>query len=365
MKCRNPKITSKLCKSVMGLSAIVFFIAYLFPVQTASAAPPLIEHVSANGCDCSRLNFQHEVSGANPLLVVTVFSKEGRNIASVTFGAQSLSRIAEEKQLGGKPTLGVWKLEHPSIGMQAIDVDIVGNGKDKIAVAAISYSGVSLSNPIEGINTGKGIGGSPSLVISSEENDLVQDFLVSNANGMAVVGADQTEQLQEELGGSGETNHYGAASTQEGSSLAEMTWSLSQSNRRWIIIGFNINQASSGMPSYPLTGTYISSEFDTGKPSAFQIIEWEWSKTNESCVSCVVKLQIQTAPDAAGSPGIWSASWSGPEGEDGDETDFYTISTGETIHTDHNGDQWIRYRAILEGDGVSASVLEAVRINYK
>lgn len=117
--------------------------------------------------------------------------------------------------------------------------------------------------------------------------------------------------------------------------------------------------------NYATNGAYVSNAFDTGGLSAINVIEWDWSKTNLNCSLCNIRLQIQTAPDAGGSPGVWSPTWSGPEGEDGDETDYYTISTGELIHTDHNGDQWVRYRAILDGDGNDTPVLEEVRINYQ
>jgi len=115
---------------------------------------------------------------------------------------------------------------------------------------------------------------------------------------------------------------------------------------------------------YKSSGYVISSAFDTGSPSVFQVIEWD--QTTPSCSpSCVTKLQIQTAPDSGGSPGTWSSTWSGPDGEDGDETDFYTVSTGELVHSDHNGDQWIRYKATLSGDNADTPVLLEIRVNYK
>lgn len=116
---------------------------------------------------------------------------------------------------------------------------------------------------------------------------------------------------------------------------------------------------------YVVAGSYFSSAFNAGRPSVFNIIEWRWSKTNPDCVACNIKMQIQTAPDAGGAPGIWSTTWAGPDGEDGDETDFFTSSSGSLIHTDHNGDQWIRYKATLEGEGRDSPILEKVIINYK
>lgn len=116
---------------------------------------------------------------------------------------------------------------------------------------------------------------------------------------------------------------------------------------------------------YAPLGTYISSPFDTGTPSAFTAIEWNWSKTNPACASCAIRFQIQTAPDAGGTPGAWTPTWAGPEGNDGDETDYFTLSTGEIIHKNHNGNQWVRYRATLDGDGADTPVLEEVRIFYQ
>jgi len=127
-----------------------------------------------------------------------------------------------------------------------------------------------------------------------------------------------------------------------------------------------IARASVGSyPSYALSGTYTSAPFNTGSSGAFNVIEWKWSKTNINCGSCTVRIQIQTAPDAGDTPGVWSPTWSGPEGEDGDETDYYTLSTGELIHTDHNNDQWVRYRAALEGDSTATPILEEVKLNYQ
>ena len=115
---------------------------------------------------------------------------------------------------------------------------------------------------------------------------------------------------------------------------------------------------------YVVSGTYISSPFNAGTPSAFTVIEWNWSKTNPACSSCAIRLQIQTAPDAGDAPGAWTPTWAGPEGNDGDETDYFTLSTGEMIHKDHNGNQWVRYRTTLDGDGVDTPVLEEIRIFY-
>lgn len=115
-------------------------------------------------------------------------------------------------------------------------------------------------------------------------------------------------------------------------------------------------------PSYISSGTYVSSAFDTGAARPFHIIAWTMSKTNAACGSCVIRVQIKTSPDGV----TWSPTWAGPDGElDGDETDYYTVSTGQLIHTDHNGDRWIRYRTTFDGDTNASPVLEEIKINYR
>ncbi len=111
---------------------------------------------------------------------------------------------------------------------------------------------------------------------------------------------------------------------------------------------------------YQTSGELISSAFDMGGPSKSQIIEWD--EAIPSCdPDCTIKIQIQTALESSGE---WS-NWCGPEGKDEDETDYFTNSNGELIHTANNGNQWIRYKAILIGDSSDTPILEEVRINYK
>jgi photosystem II stability/assembly factor-like uncharacterized protein len=109
--------------------------------------------------------------------------------------------------------------------------------------------------------------------------------------------------------------------------------------------------------SYAPSGYLISSAFDTGVSSNMQVIEWD---ENTNCVGCNVELQIQVSNDGSS----WS-QWEGPQGMDGDEDDFYSIPPGEILSTDFNGYRWIRYKAILSGDGTDTPALSEIRINYK
>lgn len=120
---------------------------------------------------------------------------------------------------------------------------------------------------------------------------------------------------------------------------------------------FSVN--GSGGSGYVLSGTYESSDF--GIANNFNLISWAETLPSNTDI----QVQIKTAPDNSGSPGVYTATWSGPEGDDGDETDFFTINTGELIHPDHVGDQWIKYRITLTSDGVNTPVVENITINYR
>ncbi|HMB65819.1 MAG TPA: hypothetical protein VKO42_02995, partial [Patescibacteria group bacterium] len=115
---------------------------------------------------------------------------------------------------------------------------------------------------------------------------------------------------------------------------------------------------------YKTSGYLISSAFDAGTPANFNALDWS-GQTPVCSPACEIKAQIRTAPDSSGFPGAWSATWCGPEGEDGDESDYFTVGAGELIHTDHNNDQWIKYKVFLSGDSAETPILEDINIFYK
>lgn len=114
-----------------------------------------------------------------------------------------------------------------------------------------------------------------------------------------------------------------------------------------------------GGGGYPLFGTYVSQITDAGSSANWNTIEW--SEDLVTCPSSDIQVQIRTAPTAIA---LESALWQGPEGEDADETDFYTHPAGELIHTDHNGDEYMQYKVTLSGPGTCSPYLEDILITY-
>ncbi|MCK5591232.1 MAG: hypothetical protein KAI72_04680, partial [Candidatus Pacebacteria bacterium] len=112
-----------------------------------------------------------------------------------------------------------------------------------------------------------------------------------------------------------------------------------------------------GGGGYSVSGSFISSAFDMGNSSPVQAIEWDEVLPT---IMEDIKLEVSTAPDNGGSPGVWSG-WYGATGGG----TFFTNASGTLISTDLNDNQWVRYRASLTGDGSDTPILKEIRINYK
>ncbi len=198
-----------------------------------------IDAFTTYGNDASPYSFSHTTpSASNRLLVVNVHTDNGEAVTSVTYSGQLLTLLAAHLHSRGKPYVSVWMLTAPPNGTYTVSISL--SSDDKIAVAAISYSGVDQTIPIDNASTNEGKPSSPSITITSEPGDLVQDAMASVAAGVPNPDPTQSQIYAQEMGGSGESDHYGVSSTKAGTSSVTMSWTISE-NKDWVIIGFNIN----------------------------------------------------------------------------------------------------------------------------
>ena len=109
--------------------------------------------------------------------------------------------------------------------------------------------------------------------------------------------------------------------------------------------------------NYTTSAYFVSSAFNTGISSpSVQVLEWNETQP----VGSDIKLQIRTAPDSGGSPGVWT-SWYGATGVG----TYFINPLGSIIPVVLNGNKWLQYRAEMTGDGLVAPILQEVRVNYK
>lgn len=201
-------------------------------------APIVTNNVTTDCGNATALTHSHTVSGDNRLLVVSIQLDGGLTVDTVKYAGQALTRDTVLVQSGGKPTVEVWHLTAPPLG--ANTVRVVQLGGDKVTIAAVSYTGVHQTTPIDGLAAAEGLSGTASVTITSETDDLVQDASASIASGAPTFGGGQTERWNIEMGCGGASGHFGVGSTEPGAASVDMTWSLAES-KEWVIAGFNIN----------------------------------------------------------------------------------------------------------------------------
>lgn len=104
--------------------------------------------------------------------------------------------------------------------------------------------------------------------------------------------------------------------------------------------------------NYVASGSLVSSTFDTGGSSTFTTISWDPSSQSPNTA---LKFQVASNND--------NATWNfiGP---DGTNATYYSVP-GTSLHSSHNGDQYIRYQAFLETtDPSTTPVLTSFVLNY-
>ncbi len=116
---------------------------------------------------------------------------------------------------------------------------------------------------------------------------------------------------------------------------------------------------TAGSAAYVGSGSLESSAFRAGggEPSWHRL---GWQADTTACpAACTVQLQVAAAPDAGGSPGPFGV-WAGATGAGS----YFTVSD-TLIPASLNGNQWLKYRLELAGDGSATPVVRQVGVDYR
>jgi hypothetical protein len=210
--------------------------------QIASDAPT-VGTVTTSACDCNQDTLSHvQAAGSSRLLVVGVGLETGddtKEVLSITYSDTALTFLAADERVGSKGRVEAWYLVNPSTtGNNNVVVTLKGGNAQKIAIGAISFTGVDQTTPIDTgtVQTTQGKGTSGSVTVTSETDDLV----------MSVIGAENTitagdtEEWDVEMGALGASSKYGGGSTAAGAASVVMDWTIG-GNDNYAIVGFNIN----------------------------------------------------------------------------------------------------------------------------
>lgn len=181
---------------------------------------------------------------------------------------------------------------------------------------------------------------------------IISSPLSSDTNGYEVMLMQTADNIQENS-----LNFLGTIARHGASSNNGLNWTDSNN----LDIPFKFFYSPSGSGFYETNGYFISSAF-RAPGGIFNLLKWNEQK---DCSDCLLRFQIRTAPNAGGVPGSWYPYWCGPSGKIGNDSEYFSSSTGSLIHESHNGDEWVQYRVVFESNGVGTPILKDVNIIYR
>jgi uncharacterized repeat protein (TIGR01451 family) len=177
--------------------------------------------------------------GANRLMIVGVsVSTQGNNagssVSSITYGTQSLTKIAATVLETSARRVEMWRLLAPNAGTATITIkgNKTGSNNNKLGVVAgvITFTGVDQSSPLRSSTAASGSSATASASVSSSGADFVLDTLCVAGTITVTSPAGQTSRWNGKSGNTGQ-DATGFASSKTGTSpTATMSENLSGSS---------------------------------------------------------------------------------------------------------------------------------------
>ena len=118
------------------------------------------------------------------------------------------------------------------------------------------------------------------------------------------------------------------------------------------------NPDASGSGGGGGSGTLTSSAFNLGRATTITRVEWDEDDT-PCAADCVIRAQVRTAPDNAGSPGTWTA-WYGSSGAG----TYFTDGDYSTPPDQVQNNRWVQYKLDLDGTGGGTPIVKELRLYY-
>lgn len=141
--------------------------------------------------NASSITWSHTTGGSNRILFVVTEGQNNCGANSVTYNGTSLTQIQSNISGGNSDISSLWYLVNPSAGSNNVVINR-GCGSGWFGGAAVSYTGVHQSNPINasGTSTGSGTSASKSLTTTV---DNTWGFLVALATATKTASTNATQ----------------------------------------------------------------------------------------------------------------------------------------------------------------------------
>ena len=130
-----------------------------------------VDSSSANRSDTT---FSHTTSGSNRALVVMAYWDNfagGREVSNVTYNGVALTKALTLISGPDDISLDIWYLANPASGSNDVFLDDSGSAVAWDAVIAMSYTDVDQDDPVGAIQSATGTSSSPSLSITTENDN--------------------------------------------------------------------------------------------------------------------------------------------------------------------------------------------------
>lgn len=234
-------------------------IAWLFLLAAnAGAIPVTVDSVTTGVGDLSSFTISHPVDASNCLLLVAVHYVEDRDSSgSVTYAGLPLTRVGAITYESTKPRVELWKLFNPPVDTASVVVAVADGSSAKAAVTAVTFRGADPAKPIDTCITKAAKSTSGSIVISSEQADLVLGAVTSLANGEPDPSLGSTEIWSQEV----DAGHFGQGTTKPGANSVNIGWAYPES-KEWATLAVNINHKNFA-PVIGSLGSFTIREGDT------------------------------------------------------------------------------------------------------
>lgn len=207
-------------------------------VSTASATPS----IAANS-----VTFAHTTTtDPNRILLVSVHvnirSSPLANATSVTYGGQTLTRLAFRNHVGGATRTEVWYLLNPPTGTHNVVTTIGGiaGGDIAVVVGAETFSNALQLAPT--FVTSSGTGNPATATIAAAANDLIVDFITGRETVNVSPNAPQATIFDVSTGAGANEIEAGSSSRLAATPATTMSWNVS-AGREWSLIAVNLKEA--------------------------------------------------------------------------------------------------------------------------
>lgn len=206
------------------------------------------------------ISWAHTIaSGTQRVLVVGIaVTDDDEYPNAVSFGAQSMTRVAQQKGSGTEDiNVSLWSLVAPLVSTANI-VATFSSSQTGIVGGASNFTGVYQSQPFRATATATGTDTTPTVGISSNANDIVVDVVAINGAPATTVGSGQTQQYD----AASDSSITGSGSREGGGASVTMSWSLDAS-QDWATIAGSLQPGALGAASADLN--YVQLNLD-GSP---------------------------------------------------------------------------------------------------